>query len=189
MGPHQSSQRPGRVELLKELVLRMESAMSQKHALLDEKGSCIYSLSGNLRSFVAKQSRLQGSRSDGLLEVVNLVSICWFMCRGLHAAAAEADEDAVPRLPRFQVCYGGNQMEPRKRHLEIALGEDDIDGAGCHGETTTSWPSQASPSSAALLPLPHLLPISSLRLSPPVTEQEQKQENLDRNDDPEAKHD
>ncbi|VAH38814.1 unnamed protein product [Triticum turgidum subsp. durum] len=82
-----------------------------------------------------------------------------------------------------------NQMEPRKRHLEIALGEDDIDGAGCHGETTTSWPSQASPSSAALLPLPHLLPISSLRLSPPVTEQEQKQENLDRNDDPEAKHD
>ncbi|KAM3391249.1 hypothetical protein ACQJBY_012733 [Aegilops geniculata] len=79
-----------------------------------------------------------------------------------------------------------NQMEPRKRHLEIALGEDEIDGAGCHGETTTttSSPSQASSSSAAPLPLPHLLPISSLRLSPPVTEQE----NLHRNDDPEAEH-
>ncbi|KAF7019536.1 unnamed protein product [Triticum aestivum] len=79
-----------------------------------------------------------------------------------------------------------NQMEPRKRHLEIALGEDDIDGAGWHGETTTSEPSQASSSSAAPLPLPHLLPVSSLRLSPPVTEQEQ--ENLHRNDDPEAEH-
>uniref|UniRef100_M8C8R7 Uncharacterized protein n=1 Tax=Aegilops tauschii TaxID=37682 RepID=M8C8R7_AEGTA len=79
-----------------------------------------------------------------------------------------------------------NQMEPRKRHLDIALGEDDIDGAGCHGETTTSSPSQASSSYAAPLPLPPLLPISSLRLSPPVTEQEQ--ENRHRNDDPEAKH-
>ncbi|KAF7012246.1 hypothetical protein CFC21_026455 [Triticum aestivum] len=82
-----------------------------------------------------------------------------------------------------------NQMEPRKRHLEIALGEDDIDGAGCHGETTTtSSPSQASSSSAAPLPLPHLLPISSLRLSPPPSETEQEQEQLShhRNDDPEA---
>ncbi|KAM3298819.1 hypothetical protein ACQJBY_040347 [Aegilops geniculata] len=81
-----------------------------------------------------------------------------------------------------------NQMEPRKRHLEIALGEDDIDGAGCHGETTTSWPSQASPSSAAPLPLPHLLPISSLQLSPPPSATEQEQESRHRNDDPEAKH-
>ncbi|XP_037487971.1 chromatin structure-remodeling complex protein SYD-like [Triticum dicoccoides] len=80
-----------------------------------------------------------------------------------------------------------NQMEPRKRHLEIALGEDDIDGAGCHGErTTTSSPSQASSSSAAPLPPPHLLSVSSLRLSPPVTEQEQ--ENRERNDDPAAEH-
>ncbi|KAF7012240.1 hypothetical protein CFC21_026448 [Triticum aestivum] len=48
-----------------------------------------------------------------------------------------------------------NQMEPRKRHLEIALGEDEIGGAGCQGETTTkSSPSQASPSPAAPLPLP-----------------------------------
>ncbi|XP_044970970.1 uncharacterized protein LOC123431207 isoform X1 [Hordeum vulgare subsp. vulgare] len=64
-----------------------------------------------------------------------------------------------------------NQMEPRKRHLEIALGEDEIDGAGCHGETAR----EPLSSSAAPLPLPHLLPISSLRLSPPVTEQEPPQ--------------
>ncbi|KAI5009793.1 uncharacterized protein LOC123431207 isoform X2 [Hordeum vulgare subsp. vulgare] len=90
------------------------------------------------------------------------------------AAAAAVTEQRQLRQMRAQCLVFlafKNQMEPRKRHLEIALGEDEIDGAGCHGETAR----EPLSSSAAPLPLPHLLPISSLRLSPPVTEQEPPQ--------------
>ncbi|EMS67460.1 hypothetical protein TRIUR3_01091 [Triticum urartu] len=116
----------------------------------------------------------------------------WSSARPAGAAALTAPQLRQMRAQCLVFLAFKNQMEPRKRHLEVALGEDEIDGAGCHGETTTttSSPSQASSSSAAPLPLPHLLPISSLRLSPPVTEQEQEQEqeNRHRNDDPEAEH-
>uniref|UniRef100_A0ACD5X589 Uncharacterized protein n=1 Tax=Avena sativa TaxID=4498 RepID=A0ACD5X589_AVESA len=83
-----------------------------------------------------------------------------------------------------------NQLEPRKVHLEIALGgcaqgETEI-RAGGDGDTSSRC--QASSSYAARLPLPHLLPVSSLRLSsaPAVTEQESRQHD---DDDDRAVHD
>ncbi|KAM3060846.1 hypothetical protein ACUV84_003977 [Puccinellia chinampoensis] len=78
-----------------------------------------------------------------------------------------------------------NQLEPRKVHLEIALGGSAQGGiqipADRDGETST--PSQAS-SSAARLPLPHLLPVSSLRLSSaPATGQDSRHDDDDRGAD------
>uniref|UniRef100_A0ACD5WFR1 Uncharacterized protein n=1 Tax=Avena sativa TaxID=4498 RepID=A0ACD5WFR1_AVESA len=79
-----------------------------------------------------------------------------------------------------------NHLEPRKVHLEIALGgcaqgETEI-RAGGDGDTSSRC--QSSSSYAARLPLPHLLPVSSLRLSSaPVTEQESRQHDDDDDED------
>ncbi|KAM0889728.1 hypothetical protein ACQ4PT_027514 [Festuca glaucescens] len=81
-----------------------------------------------------------------------------------------------------------NQLEPRKVHLEIALGgcvpavQGESEIRADEGAVETSSRFQAS-SSAARLPLPHRLPFSSMRLSStPVMEQESRQHDDDRAD-------